>query len=196
MTFSNDIPRPTDIPSQSQALMRINNSQLDTVFGIDHVKYTDADTTIRGKHNKSTYREQAASPGTATNEMAVYSKEVSYGGLGSNTELFIQKENLAAAGSDIQLTNTIKTISSGASSGLSFLPGGTILQWGLSAAAVNGATINFGSAFPTACVNVQVTIDIGSTVSPVGTNGYTVTGFVFRTTAAGGVPIKWFAIGN
>ena len=185
MTFNPNIPQSTDIPSQSQAQFLTNFTQLNTVFGQDHVTFNDATSANRGKHDQSTYIDQGSDPATSSNEIALYSKALS----GVST-LYMRKES---SGTVVQLSGVDP---SAASSGTTFLPGGLVLKWGTSASVSNNGTVNFATPFANNCFAVCVTINIGSTVSPVGINGSTTSGFTFRTTAAGGVPIQYIAIGN
>ena len=186
MSFNPNIPQSSNIPSQSQAQFLTNFGQLNTIFDVDHVTYNNATSANRGKHDQSTYIDSSGDPTTSSNECAVYSKALS----GVSTLYFRKESN----GTAIQMTGVDPVVN--ANDGYTFLPGGLILKWGTIAAAVNNVVQGFPVAFPTACLNVQVTISIGSTVSPVGINGFDKDGFTFRTTAAGGVPITYIAIGR
>ena len=74
MAYLPNIPQGGDRPSQSRAQIEENFSQLNIQFGSagDHIPF-DAPAN-NGKHNKSTYVQQAADPNTAANEAAVYTK--------------------------------------------------------------------------------------------------------------------------
>lgn len=191
MTFNASIPQPNDLISQSQAQIQTNFSQSNTAFGIDHTAFDVVSN--QGKHKKSTYVEQAANPATSANEVAVYSKELS----GAST-LYLRKEN---NGTVIQMSAQDPTI---AASGSSFLPGGVIIKWG-SATVTNTQTVNFASAFPTACWQVILQpINNGAVtvandyvyVASSSTTGFNATG-VRRTSLVGNtVTFSYIAIGN
>jgi hypothetical protein len=106
-------------------------------------------------------------------------------------------------------TSTAPSVTSGsftganqslAASGFQKLPGGLIMQWGVtsSISSDSSSTITFPTAFPSACRCVQVTENRGlasiatghSSVSSVGT-----TSFVLNNGADASVPYYWFAIG-
>lgn len=194
MTYNPAIPGPNDLLSTSQSQIQTNFAQADSIFDVDHFTFDSANSSNRGKHRKITMVEWpqlpyvSVDPPTALDEVALYTKDVS-----TITQLFLRRAN---NGTIIQLTPPLSGDPSPVINGQSFLPGGVIIKWGKIGAAVNNVIQNFPSPFPAACFVVLVTIDIGSTVSPVGVNGFTDTGFTFRTTAAGGVPITYVAIGN
>jgi len=183
MTYNPNIPAANDILSNSQSQILTNFGQLNTVFGIDHVPFYPS-VANSGKHAKVTLPE-GGDAATLVNEIALYCKDLS-----SVSTLYLRKEN---NGTVIQISGVDPIASA---QGRTFLPGGLILAWGSSASVSNGGTVSFASAFPNNCFGVQVTINIASTVSPVGINGYNTSGFTFRTTAGGGVPITYMAIGN
>jgi hypothetical protein len=84
-------------------------------------------------------------------------------------------------------------------SGYQKLPGGLIMQWGnVSPTANNVTTVTFPTAFPTACVNVQLTIE-NSTTSDVYTMRLNAspgtTDFVIRNSQGTAYVTYWFAIG-
>lgn len=139
MTYNPSIPRPTDIPAQSQADFLTNFGQLNTIFDVDHVPYDDDDSADRGKHDKSTYIEQSADPATAADELSLYSKDTS-----GNTRLYLRQEN---SGTVFQMTGDDPVAST---NGSSFLPGGLIIKWGrvtTNGSGVGTATFSFPNNF-------------------------------------------------
>lgn len=148
MTYDPGIPTGSQYLSDSQPAILENFSQLNTLFAINHVTFNDVTAVDRGKHTFVTMIEQADSPGTAINEMALYTKEE-----GGVTELFLQREDLAAAGADIQMTFGTPSV---AANGYTFLPGGLLLQWGSVNATAVGADFTFPIAFPTAVYSVTL----------------------------------------
>ncbi len=197
MTYNPNIPQAADIPSQSQGELLTNFKQLNTIFDVDHVPFNDVTVANRGKHDQSTYIELTDSPGTAANEVAVFSKEV-----GGITRLFLQQEGIAPAGDDIQLSGTDPII---AVSGHTFLPGKILLQWGQhfpvggivdgSASAIISYPITFGAIFsvtatPVRDANSSRSFSIKS-LATVST-----TQFVVRVQGTSYNGLFWFAIGT
>ena len=94
------------------------------------------------------------------------------------------------------LDNTTSFAGTKTTSGYQKLPNGLILQWGNTAISANGQAVSFGTAFPTACISVTVTPNIGSAPTAanlVGVNGLTASQFnVWFGTAQS---IFWVAIG-
>jgi len=110
-------------------------------------------------HNKSTYPVQGTIPTTAAGQIAVYSKAG-----GSGTDLYMVRDNNAAT--ETKLTTSKITAPVAGTNGITFLPGGIIMQWGqlIKAWAAGGdiAKITFTPPFPNAVYNVQVTIGVTS----------------------------------
>lgn len=183
MTFQASIPNASDLISVSQTDLKNNFTALNTSWNVNHVGFNSSGA---GKHKFLELVNQSGDPAGAITEMTLFSKTDGAG----NSQVYYKRNS---AGSSFQLTGRDPT---GTTNGTTFLPGGFIMIWGFIAAATNGSTQTFPTPFPNNCFNVQVTINIGSTVSPVGINGFTNTGFTFRTTSGGGVPIVYIAIGN
>ncbi len=138
MTFDASIPQATDLISQSQSQIQTNFSQSNTAFGIDHTAFDVVSN--QGKHKKSTYVDQASNPSTSANEVALYTKNLS----GAST-LYLRKES---NGTVVQMSGPDPVV---AASGLSFLPGGIIIQWGTYTITNGNATVAvlFSSSFTT-----------------------------------------------
>lgn len=97
MSYNPNIPQATDFLSVSQEDLLTNFTQVDNLFGQDHEKFSAGSN--QGKHNKSTYLEQSSPPSTATNEGAIYTKDIS-----SATQLFFRDES---DGTERQVTGII-----------------------------------------------------------------------------------------
>ena len=111
---------PVDINeafSVSQSKITENFAAINTVVSVDHVTFDDAD---EGKHKQITLPEQAADPTTAADEVALYSKASTLGGLDS--ALYLRKEN---DGDVIDFTSAGKE-----ANGWTRLPSGILLKWG------------------------------------------------------------------
>ncbi len=186
MPYDPTIPAPTDLLSDSQSDIQQNFNLANEFFGTDHVNFVAASNN--GKHNHSTYPEQGADANTLDNENAIYAKEV--GGVGGNTRLFLRQET---NGTIIQLTGRDPIL---ATDGLTFLPGGILLQWGRTGAVGNGAVVMYPQAFSTA-FNVQITTISGPVNSEYSTQGNpgNVSFIVSKNGAGANVAIQWVAIG-
>lgn len=143
-------------------------AQLDASFLVDHFTFSDL-TADNGKHQQVTMPEKGSGPTTAVNEGAVYTK---VGTNPSETNLFFRAEDSGGSGGfEYQLTHvdSTKTASFATNagtntSGWTFLPGGLLLQYGLSsfiAAKGTATTISFPKPFVTGVYSLT----IGSTTN-------------------------------
>ena len=146
MTFDPNIPQPTDFISTSQAQVLINFSQVDTIFGIDHVKFSSGSAQA-GEHNKVTFVQQGSDPTTGVNELALYSKAAS-----GQPELFVRR---ASNGAVQQLTSPFGfSLDSLSSAAVIFDASGNIQGSAVNVSSVTKNstgvfTINFTSALST-----------------------------------------------
>ena len=147
MTFQPNVPLAGDLISQSQADLNTNFTQINTVFGIDHVEFDDGTVGDRGTHKQITINNVlGADPGLASPIASLYTKTTA-----GVSELFFQNGALAANVS--QLTGSNGTL---ASDGAFKFATGLILKWG-SGFGADGDTISFAAspAFTT-CYQVIV----------------------------------------
>lgn len=188
MSYNPSIPGASDLISNSQAQIQTNFAQLDTVFDADHYKYSAA--TNNGKHKKATLVQQVADPGTAVNEVALYTKALLTGAV-TEPEIYVQQQS---NGTVFLLTRGAPVPASGegvAYGGLQIRSGNSsILAGNLSQA------ISFSSKFETAVtaitfgpITTNTVIQVlGGTVSA---SGFTAT----RDGVAGVASFYWIAIG-
>jgi hypothetical protein len=87
MTYDPAIPQSDDIVSTSQPELLENFTQLNTVFGVNHVAFNDA-TANKGKHKWVALVEQATSPVSQDNEYLIYSKDLS-----GEAEIYAKPQN-------------------------------------------------------------------------------------------------------
>lgn len=144
MAYLTTIPAATDVPATSQAQILANFQAIKTLVDVNHGTFSAAD---QGKHKHVSLPEQAASPATAVNEVALFARQSALTGI---AELCIRNEN----------NGTVYEITS-VGIGWTRLPSGILLKWGTTVA--NGATtITFPVAanIPvfTAVVAAQVSI--------------------------------------
>jgi len=115
---------------------------------------------------------------------------------GTDTERAITPSNIVGLFSDTGRQSL-------GTSGYQKLPGGLIIQWG-SGLLTTASTVSFPIAFPTACLNVQVTPDSSTSVGVeaagarlLTTTTFTFDGVIFSggTPSASNLTAYWFAIG-
>lgn len=183
MTYQPNIPLATDFISVSQQDINNNFTSLNNAFNTNHVTFNAGGA---GKHKFCSFPDQLASPGTAVNEVAIYSKDV-----GGTSQLFFQREGLAPGGADIQMTVGNPTA---AANGTSFLPGGIIIKWGSVVGAPGGNTATFATAFPNNVFSVTLgildtTVARTATVSAIGLGSCLIKSSAVNT-------VYYIAIGN
>lgn len=84
---------------------------------------------------------------------------------------------------------------SAVTNGYTFLPGGLVLQWGISAATTAPSAVLFPIAFQNSCFSVVTNyITSAATIPLVAASAFTTTQFTIKVTANGNV--SWIAIGN
>lgn len=182
MSYTTGIPASGQTLGASRPQILDNFTSLKTTIDQDHV---DMNNSGPGKHNKSTYPEQAAAPTTAANEGAVYTKEAA-----TTTELYWRKEN---NGAEIQMTRGTPT---DGVKGYTFLPGGLLLQWGAVNATISGVPETFAIAFTTQVRTITFgNPSAGGTFPIVGyaTGSLSVTGFTCTSSPAS--TVTYIAIG-
>lgn len=192
MTFTGGIPQPGQSLGQTQAAVNNNFTNYFNAFSVNHVQPNGDGTYPQGKHKFSEYVVQAMSPATSNAEVAEYSRAIS-----GVAQLFLQKANQLAGASDIQMSR-VDTGALSANPGYSFLPGGTMIQWGRDA--FTGTALAKTVTFP-----IPFTANIFTVYAfPVGFNNIfhgdseTLTDVIIsRNTGTGsGQNFWWLAIGN
>ena len=119
-----DIPLSTDKLSTSQADIRTNFSDIQALITVNHGDFDAAD---EGKHTHVSLPEQGASPTTAADEVALFSRQSTLTGV---AELAVRKES----------DGTVNefTSSTAATNGWTRLPSGILLKWGIQTVSVTG----------------------------------------------------------
>ena len=194
MTYNPNIPQADDLISESQGQILDNFTQLNEVFGKDHVKYDDATVADRGRHKQSTYTELSADPATLVNENAIYTKDVN-----AISQLFLRKQS---SGTVIQMSaeDPIR-----AQNGTSFLPGlstgGILIQWGqLSIASGGPHNVNFPTAFTAVPFSITTSMFRGTNSSADvffidSVTPPDATSFRVRNSSGSSRTMAWMAIG-
>lgn len=144
LTYNNSIPTASQRLKDSQSELKTNTESVKTFLETNHEAFSSTDS---GKHKYLQLTQQGSSPTIGATEAGLYTKDVS-----GSPELFIK------TGADTELN--ITSLTSGSNEYTCYLPSGLILKWGLTTggalAANDWTTVNFVTAFPTACLNVQV----------------------------------------
>lgn len=152
MVYVSTIPNPGDTLAGSQPQIRGNFSEINTDFARNHVALTDATVANRGKHNVVEFNLQVADPVLIATEGELYTKAV-----GGTTEMFWKR----FGGNAVRMTAidpAYTVVGPALTRGVTFLPGGLLLQYGLAHA--NGhanTTIAFATAFSAAPYSINVT---------------------------------------
>lgn len=196
--YNPNIPQPTDRLTNSQGDILTNFSELNTIFGINHIPFSV--TPNSGRHTMCELLEVGATPGGApVNEVTLYCGDV-----GGSRELFFTRDNSSAT--PIRLTGP--AVPSAASNGYTFLSGGLLIQWGqLTQTDSTYQTLTFATnniAFPNNCFCVftqpygtsqvpdgQATVDIRK--SSVNSTSFQ---WVYVTSSSKYTGFYWIAIGN
>lgn len=191
--FDPSVPQSGDRPSNSQAQLLNNFTQLNTVFDVDHVTFNAA--TGRGEHNKVTLNSVIADPGLADPKCSLYIKTVA-----GDSELFFEKyDNTAVANLVQQMTNlVVTTVANGGTAGgnISYVdtPWGLRFLWGLTNAFSGNRTI-IGPVGTTSILNYQLTGNVASgTRNPI--NGGTLAGTTLTVRTIDSVSVRYFMIGT
>jgi hypothetical protein len=161
MSYTLGIPADGQSLGNSKPQVRTNFTQIFNAFALNHVPLNGSG---QGKHLFVQMPEDADKV-TGANEIGLYCKEAQ-----SYANLFFRQETGGAdpdknQGAIIQMTNVAPVNSA---NGRSFLPGGLLIQWGVTTLDSNGqATINFSPSFSLAGVNnapwnIQLTMATGA----------------------------------
>ena len=212
MTFNPNIPRPTDLLSNSQGDLLANNTNLNAIFARNHIALNVA--TNKGKH---TFIEMPASagiptpvPGLIAGEGTLYTKTAT-----SITNLFYTAD---AGAKQYQLTRAIDASfalfatntayvsspvnSNTVSGGWSFLPGGMLFQYGI--VTINGSpgatAVTYPVAFASPAYMLQVTAITSSSggdqTAAIRVSQGSNTGFNINSSSTGTVTgFNWMAVG-
>jgi len=107
MVYNPNIPGPNDKLRVSQGQILENFSQADTLFDVDHVKFSDT-TGDAGKHTATTFvnrtdKALTIPPTTSAQELALYVKDDAAG----TPRIFYQEPDSAGAGAEQQLSGNV-----------------------------------------------------------------------------------------
>lgn len=195
MTYNPAIPQASDQPSLSQGQMLINFGQLNTIFDSNHYTFNYATVADRGKHKYASFMNQAAGPVTGATECALYAKLSA-----AHSNLFWRRES---NGTEIQMSSNINPtwgVVGTTGKGMSFLPGGLLIQWGYKLVpSLSSTNTGFVTAFSASPYSIQVSMERTATSSAQ--QVYIIEGsvgpgsFNIYHTASAAHYVYWMAIG-
>lgn len=202
MTYTTNMPLPTDTLAQSQPRIRVNFNLIDSYFGQDHFSFTAASNN--GLHKKISFvgvNPAAAIPVTTEGITAIaeYMPNIAGAEERQAYALFYRQNSAAHADVGYQLTGTQVPVN--ASRGCSSLPGGLMIQWGRTAVLPVGTSpdIPFQIDFDSPPYSIVITaIKVGGGSGKglfVKTASETKHKFNVENEASAGHDIYWIAIG-
>jgi hypothetical protein len=203
MTYTTNIPVSGDTLGGTRDRIRTNFQEIANVMAENHVAFNDAD---EGKHKFLQMPVQAAAPATGASEAAFYVKDDG----GGVAQFFVKGEQTGseyqitsiASGADAQIaefgTNT--NYSGSLNGGWSFLPGGLLIQYGLTGSYSGDSTptIAFPKAFSEVPYSIQATMlrNVSNVDVVYIRQAPTTTNFQLRINQIGSSKIYWIAIGK
>lgn len=120
ITYTRDVPDPPHNPSQDVGDMQANTNAIDDFLAIDHVPFGENPS---GMHAKVRMPSQSSDPTTILGQLALYNILS-----GTGSELNLIRDGVA--GTKIKLTTSRIGNVTSATTGINFLPGDVIIQWG------------------------------------------------------------------
>ncbi len=194
MPYNPNIPQAPDFLSASQDQILQNFNLANQFIGTDHVNFTAGSNN--GKHNKSTYPRQGASPSTNATEGVIFSRLSTHTG---QTELVFRKEN---NGTQSEFTSGLNAVN-----GWTRLPSGMLLKWGTAVVAGGASAANFpvAATIPvfTAILNgiisvADITIPPNTFVTLRSINGVGINVYASARTSTANSPatFRYFVIGR
>ncbi len=183
MPYTPNIPQPTDLPSQSQALILGNFQTLDTDWNVNHVDFNTADS---GKHAQITF---PAGP-LAGQPFTYLAGEIGLQLLNQAPTNIPDIWMTRGLGVAIPITGRLP-----ATTGWTYLPSGLLIKWGTGTAVAAGNTV---VTFPVAATNpvftaVYLPLLTATSAMTLYSNGLTTLNITVNTSAAG--TFTYFVIG-
>jgi len=211
-TYTTGIPVATNTPAQDQPNMAVNTTSVSQILSTDHLTFGAATGALTdGMHTVIHLKDNGGvTPPKVAGTGEVYSNDVTFNAK-TDGALFYQSSTLAG-NTEIQITAP-KAYSS-ALNGYSFLPGGSIIQWGFENTGSSGSfaggsasgTVTFPLVYPNNAWMVVCTPywntagtapSVAGSATPNGTS-VTTTGFEwqFNSTSNKYRGFYWYSIGN
>lgn len=187
MPFISGEPVATRTLATSQPIIQANFTLSNQYFGLDHYAFDDP-SAFKGLHKSCTFIAAGSIP-TTIDECAIYSM-LQHG----RPELYFRRES---SGTEILMTN-YHSPTDGVL-GSSFLPGGLLIQWGISGNIHANAdeVETFDEPFTVIPYTVVITgIHNGGEVVSGNVHDINLTDFTIRNTSVSSRYFYWIAIGQ
>jgi hypothetical protein len=197
MSYNPSIPLRTDFLSVSQGQIKTNFSQLNTVFGNDHVPFDSG--TNPGLHNHVTIPNASTDPTISGNTIEMYMKAL--GGIGAPFLASSASTGVMWSGGTTYPSVTAVTGGNGSNGYIRF-PNGIMIQWGNGmGSGSNPYSLNFATPFANACFAVIPVGYVGSNLvtMAVRPGALSKTAFQYQSGNSGSianVSVMYIAIGN
>jgi len=189
-TYTPGVPNPPNFPSQDVGNMQDNSNSINNIWAVDHFTFASG---VAGRHKQVSLVNQAVVGVPGGTSGVLFSNVV-----GGNNQLFWQSPTEGTT----QIPNFDSTVQPvNATSGISHLPGGLIIQWGQRVAPGLAGQIIFPIPFPNgvnAPFSIQVSVEATAASRTVNIdNGTPPTFDHFNYQTNGSVAtLYWMAIGN
>lgn len=191
-TYTPGYPPDGSSLGQTKAVIRNNLDGTFQTLGVDHVNNNgQPGSNPAGYHTVAHMVPQATDPAAITGFGQLYSKTLTFNSTNDQALFWETGQGLIQ-----QLTTNITPLA--AQTGYTFLPGGIILQWGVTTSTGSSTPVLFPFTFPAAAFSAVATRHQNSSSdTSYGITSLVTTGFTFTAnSSASGIIIFWFAIGN
>lgn len=149
MVYYPNIPQSGDRPSQSQAQILSNFSDLDTVFNDNHIGFSQPED--RGEHRKVTFNDVIADPGDPDPKATLYIKTIA-----GDSELFFENYDNAAVANLVRQLTGIVPVNVGTDYSIDS-PWGLQFRFGTFLGNAGGVAVAFAAPFTTAAYCIVLT---------------------------------------
>ena len=145
--YFDDIPKAPNNPSSDQPNMQTNTNSIDGIINVDHFSFEQGG--LDGYHKQCTIQEQGTYPSIPSTAHNGAGTLYTQGVPGSGGDLFYV---YGSGPNGIRMTVNVPPVDS--QNGVSFLPGGLIIQWGK----YNAGEENFSSGSTTSSSTDQTVV--------------------------------------
>jgi len=189
--YDQTVPAANHAPKNDQPTMQTNAASISGLIAVDHVGF-NSQATPGGYHKVIHFNNQGSDPGVVAGVGQLYTKTAS-----SDQNLFYESGN----GVITQLTGPVAPVpkqvtpsAGNQKSGYTVLPGGILLQYGLSNTVGTSIAITFPQTFSSQLMSIQLTGFSSSSffyVSSQSTSGFTIN----PSGSSSSSSVYWVAIG-
>ena len=179
-TYTPNTPVASHFPADDQPVMNQNFQYLNSFATRDHQFSLLSTTPNDGTHKQVTLTNLGGTPGFAGASSVVYGKLAN-----GQSQIFFNN-----ALQDVQLTTAIANVPTLGTTGVTFLPGGLLLQWGVSANNSGTFTPNFSTVYTATAVPTTNALS-----TPPALTSLTNAGLSMTNSSGQAFGIRWMAIG-